>query len=232
MITVRPAGERGHSDLGWLDSRHTFSFAAYNDPRHVQFRDLRVINEDRVRPGKGFATHGHRDMEILTFVLEGALAHQDSMENGSVMHPGEVQRMSAGTGVTHSEYNHSQIEDVHFLQVWIFPETEGLTPEYEQKSFADEEKKGRLRLVASRDGRDGSVTLHQDAGVYWSILGPGQAVTHPLRPGRHAWVHLIRGAARVNNLILETGDGAAVSEEKILAFTASKPSEILLFDMK
>ena len=232
MITVRPAGERGHSDLGWLDSRHTFSFADYRDDRFVQFGDLRVINEDRVSPGKGFAPHGHRDMEILSFVLEGALAHQDSMENGSVIHPGEVQRMTAGTGVTHSEYNHSLVDETHFLQIWILPERSGLEPGYEQKAFADDEKRGRFRLVASRDGRDGSVTIHQDAGVYWSILEPGATVSQAMAPGRRAWVHLIRGAVRLNDLILETGDGAAVKGEKELSFTASRPSEVLLFDLK
>jgi hypothetical protein len=232
MITVRPAAERGHSDLGWLDSRHTFSFADYHDPKHVQFGDLRVINEDRVRPGRGFAPHGHRDMEILSFVLEGALAHQDSMENGSVIHPGEVQRMSAGTGVTHSEYNHSQVEEVHFLQIWILPETQGIAPGYEQKAFSDEEKRGRFRLVASRDGREGSVTIHQDAGVHWAILEPGRAASYAPRPGRRAWVHVIRGGVRMNGLVLEAGDGAGVTGETALEFGAGKPSEVLLFDLK
>src|SRR5207247_2933582 len=194
MIAVRPSAERGRSELGWLSSRHTFSFADYLDPRHMGFRSLRVINEDRVQPGAGFPTHGHRDMEIVTYVVAGALEHKDSLGTGSVIRPGEVQRMTAGTGVTHSEYNPSRIEPVHFLQIWLLPERQGLTPGYEQQAFSAAEMQGRLRLVASRDGRDGSVTVHQDARILAARLAPGDELVHSLAPSRHAWVQVVRGA--------------------------------------
>src|SRR5688572_16519171 len=210
MIAVRKSAERGRANHGWLDSRHTFSFADYYDPQHMGFRALRVINEDRVQPGQGFGTHAHRDMEIVSYVLAGELAHRDSLGTGSVIRPGDVQRMSAGTGVTHSELNPSPRESVHFLQIWILPEKDGLPPSYEQRHFPAEERKGRLRLVASRDARDGSLRVHQDVDVYASLLGRGDAVTHALRPGRHAWLQLARGRCAVNGVALEAGDGAAV----------------------
>jgi quercetin 2,3-dioxygenase len=231
MITLRPAGQRGRSEHGWLDSRHSFSFADYHDPRHMGFRALRVINEDRVEPGAGFPTHGHSDMEILTYVLDGAVQHRDSMGNGSVIHPGEVQRMSAGTGVTHSEYNPSKVEPVHFLQIWILPEREGLRPGYEQKAFGSDELRGKLRVVASRSGRDGSVTIHQDAELLATSLAPGDAVTHHLAAGRHAWVQVARGGISIDGTALAAGDGAAVSDVRELTLRATKPSEVLVFDL-
>ena len=231
MITVRPSAERGRSELGWLSSRHTFSFADYLDARHMGFRTLRVVNEDRVQPGGGFPTHGHRDMEIVTYVVEGALEHEDSLGTGSVIRPGEVQRMSAGTGVTHSEYNPSRTEPVHFLQIWILPERQGLAPGYEQRVFPAAEMQGRLRVVASRDGRDGSVTVHQDVRLLAARLAPGEEIVHSLAPGRHAWLQVVRGALVMNGTTLAAGDGAAVSDEARLALTASAPSELLLFDL-
>jgi len=231
MITLRRAHERGHAQHGWLESYHTFSFADYYDPRHLGFRTLRVINEDRVHPGKGFGTHPHRDMEIISYVLEGALAHQDSLGTGSVIRPGEVQRMSAGTGVTHSEFNPSQTELVHFLQIWILPERAGLPPSYEQRAFPAEEKQGKLRLVASRDGREGSVTIHQAVDLYTSVLAPCEAVTHRLTPGRHAWVQVARGTVTLNDTALSAGDGAAVSKEALLTVTTKDQAEVLLFDL-
>jgi len=231
MITRRPSQERGHTQHGWLDSYHTFSFADYHDPRHMGFRMLRVINEDRVQPGKGFGTHPHRDMEIISYVLEGALAHKDSLGTGSVIRPGEVQRMSAGTGVTHSEFNSSQTELVHFLQIWILPERTGLPPGYEQRAFPTAEKQGELRLVASRDGREGSVTIHQAVDLYASLLAPGEVVTHPLSRGRHAWVQVARGSIMLNDSPLSAGDGAAVSDETRLTVTATDQAEVLLFDL-
>jgi redox-sensitive bicupin YhaK (pirin superfamily) len=231
MITVRPAKERGHFDHGWLDTYHSFSFSEYLDPSHMGFRSLRVINEDRVDPRAGFPPHSHRDMEIITYVLAGALAHKDSMGNGSVIRPGDVQRMSAGTGVTHSEANGSETEPVHLLQIWILPEKRGITPSYEEKRFSPEEKRGRLRLVASRDGADGSVTIHQDARVYASLLDPGQTVRHTLDRGRGAWLHLVAGAATVNGTALATGDGAAIQNEGTLEIHAGEPTELLLFDL-
>ena len=231
MITVRPSDERGRSELGWLSSRHTFSFADYLDPRHMSFRSLRVVNEDRVQPGAGFPTHGHRDMEIVTYVVEGALEHKDSLGTGSVIRPGEVQRMTAGTGVTHSEYNPSRTEPVHFLQIWILPERQGLAPGYEQRAFPAAEMQGRLRLVAARDGRDGSVTVHQDVRLLAARLAPGEEIVHSLAPGRHAWLQIVRGALVMNGTTLAAGDGAAVSDEARLALTASAPSELLLFDL-
>jgi redox-sensitive bicupin YhaK (pirin superfamily) len=231
MITLRKSHERGHAQHGWLDSRHTFSFAGYHDPEHMGFRDLRVINEDRVEPARGFGTHAHRDMEILSYVLSGELAHRDSLGNGSVIRPGDVQRMSAGTGVTHSELNPSQHEPVHFLQIWILPEQDGLPPSYEQRHFPAEERAGRLRLVASRDARDGALRVHQDVEVHAGLLGRGAAVTHALRPGRHAWLQLARGRCAVNGVALEAGDGAAVSGETQLRIDAADDAELLLFDL-
>ena len=231
MITLRQAHERGHAQHGWLESYHTFSFADYYDPRHMGFRSLRVINEDRVQPGRGFGTHPHRDMEIISYVLEGALEHKDSLGTGSVITPGEVQRMSAGTGVTHSEFNSSRSELVHFLQIWILPERAGLPPGYEQRAFPAGEKRGKFRLVASRDGREGSVTIHQAVDLYTSVLAPGEAVTHRLAPGRSAWVQVARGAVTLNDTALSAGDGAAVSEEPLLTVTAKDQAEVLLFDL-
>jgi quercetin 2,3-dioxygenase len=231
MITRRVAQERGHAQHGWLESSHTFSFADYYDPRYMGFRVLRVINEDRVQPGKGFPTHSHRDMEIVSYVLEGALEHKDSLGTGAVIRPGDVQRMSAGTGVTHSEFNASHRDPVHFLQIWLLPERTGLPPSYEQRTFPDDEKQGRLRLVASRDGREGSVTLHQDVALYASLLPAGARVQHALAPGRHAWVHIARGALTLNDLPLATGDGAAVTDATLLTLTATVQAEVLLFDL-
>ena len=231
MITVRKAQERGHARHGWLESYHTFSFAGYHDPAHMGFRDLRVINEDRVAPGRGFGTHSHRDMEIVSYVLSGALAHEDSLGTGSVILPGDVQRMSAGTGVSHSELNPSASEAVHFLQIWILPERDGLAPSYEQRHFPAAERAGRLRLVASRDGREGSLRLHQDVDLFAALLGPGDAVSHSLRPGRHAFVQLARGRCELNGLPLEAGDGAAVSGETSLRLAGAQDAEALLFDL-
>ena len=231
MITLRRAGERGHFDHGWLNTYHTFSFAGYYDPTQMGFRALRVINQDIVQPKEGFPTHPHRDMEIVTYVLEGALEHKDSMGNGGVIRPGEVQRMSAGTGLTHSEYNHSGSEPVHFLQVWIQPDESGFAPSYDQKAFAADKLRGRLRLVASRTGREGSVSYQTDTDLYATLLAPGQTVTHPLRPGRHAWLHVARGAVQMNGLELAAGDGAAVSGEPVLTLAATDHAELLLFDL-
>jgi redox-sensitive bicupin YhaK (pirin superfamily) len=231
MITIRKSEDRGHAEYGWLDTRHTFSFGDYYDPDHRGFRSLRVINDDRVAPGGGFPTHPHRDMEIVTYVLAGALEHEDSMGNGSVIRAGEVQRMSAGTGITHSEYNHSRADPVHLLQIWIHPERTGLQPGYEQKAFPNEEKRGRLCLVASRDGQDGSVTIHQDAAVYATRLASDERVRHDLLPGRHAWVHVARGVSRVNGQRLTAGDGAAFSEVRTIEIVGVEDAEVLLFDL-
>ena len=231
MISIRRGNDRGRTRLDWLDSRHTFSFGEYHDPRHMGFRALRVINEDRVEPGRGFGTHGHRDMEIVTYVLEGALRHRDSMGNGSIIRPGDVQRMTAGTGVTHSEENPSAVEPVHFLQIWILPERDGLRPGYEQRTFGDDEKRGMLRLVASRDGHDGSVTVHQDVELSAAILDPGEEIAHPLQHGRHAWLQVVRGAVALDGVALVAGDGAAVSGVPTIALRATAPSEVLVFDL-
>jgi quercetin 2,3-dioxygenase len=232
MISVRRSDERGTSNLGWLDSRHTFSFGEYYDAGHMGFGPLRVINEDRVRPGAGFGTHGHRDMEIISYVLEGALEHKDSIGTGSVIRPGDVQRMSAGTGIRHSEFNHSEKEAVHFLQIWLLPERDGLPPSYEQKTFADDEKRGRLRLVASRDGRDGSVTVHQDAEVFAAVLNEGETVSHALPAGRKAWLQVVRGAVALNGAELGAGDGAQAMDVSALEVSGrSDGSEILLFSL-
>jgi len=233
MVTVRPANERGHADHGWLDTHHTFSFDTYYDPRHMGFRTLRVINEDVVQPGHGFPTHGHRDMEIVTYVLEGELAHKDNMGNGSTIRPGDVQRMSAGTGVRHSEFNHSPTELVHLLQIWVLPSAQGLPPSYQQKRFEEAEKRGRLRLIASQDGREGSVRIHQDVSVYAALLGRGVTVHHPFQAGRHGWVQVAKGAASVNGAELRAGDGAAISGEGAVEIGGREEgdSEVLLFDL-
>jgi redox-sensitive bicupin YhaK (pirin superfamily) len=231
MIKVRRAGERGHFDFGWLDTYHTFSFGDYFDPRFMGFRALRVINEDFVAAGRGFPTHPHRDMEIITYVMSGALQHRDSMGNGSVIRPGDVQRMSAGTGVTHSEANPSPDEPVHLLQIWIMPGELGIRPGYEQKAFADEEKRGALRLVASPAGDDGSVRIHQDARLYAALVEAGQEVVHPIARGRHAWVQVARGQIELNGQPLAQSDGAAVSEEDELRIVGREPSEVLVFDL-
>ena len=232
MIRIRRNGERGRAEHGWLSSRHTFSFADYHDPEQMGFRDLRVINEDRVQPGKGFGTHAHRDMEILTWVLAGALEHRDSLGNGSTIRPGDAQRMSAGTGVTHSEYNPSPGEPVHFLQIWILPAQPGIPPSYEQKHFPEAERRNALRLLASPDARDGSVRIHQDAAVHAALLDPGNSVRHGLGPGRHAWVQVARGAVDVNGSALHAGDGAALGDETAVELTAREPSEVVLFDLR
>lgn len=231
MLRIRKSSERGHADHGWLNTYHSFSFAIYYDQAHMGFRDLCVINEDRVQPGMGFPTHPHRDMEIISYVLEGALQHKDSMGNGSVICPGEVQRMSAGTGITHSEFNHSKSELVHFLQIWIQPDRHGIIPEYEQKMFPDNEKQGVLRLIASQDGRYGSVTIHQDANLYASLLEPTEEVAHVIPAGRHVWLQVVRGSVLANGLRLDQSDGAAVSNEERLTVLAQEKAEILLIDL-
>jgi quercetin 2,3-dioxygenase len=232
MITIRKSAERGHFDHGWLDTRHTFSFAGYHDPEHMGFTELRVINEDRVQPGEGFGRHGHRDMEIISWVLDGELAHRDSTDGGGVLRPGEVQRMSAGTGVTHSEFNGSREKPVHFLQVWILPDRPGHPPSYEQKAVSEEARRGRLALIASPDGADGSTTIHQDARVYATLLGGEEHVEHALAPGRHGWVQVARGRVAVNGRVLEAGDGAALSGEEAIRLTAQgAPGEALVFDL-
>ena len=231
MLTVRKAEERGHANHGWLNSWHTFSFADYQDPRHMGFGPLRVINDDSVEPGQGFGTHGHRDMEIITYVLDGALEHKDSMGNGSIIRPGSVQRMSAGTGVRHSEFNPSRDEGVHFLQIWIEPKITGVKPGYEEKQFGPAEKKGQLRLIASSDGREGSVMIHQDATVYAAMLDGKDAVTHRLARGRCAYVHVARGAVKVNGTALMDGDGARVENESSIELKDAREAEVLLFDL-
>jgi redox-sensitive bicupin YhaK (pirin superfamily) len=231
MIRVRKAAERGHFNHGWLDTYHTFSFGDYYDPAHVSFRSLRVVNDDRVQPGQGFGMHGHRDMEIVTYVLEGALAHQDSLGNGSIIRAGELQRMTAGTGVRHSEFNPSDKEWVHFYQIWLLPDRKGLAPGYEQRSLGEEEKRGRFRLAASPDGADGSLTIHQDARLYLASLLPGQAVSHSLQPGRAAWLQVLRGRVDFLGHDLAAGDGVALTGENAVAVQAPVPSEVLLFDL-
>ena len=231
MIRIRKAAERGHFDHGWLDTYHTFSFSRYYDPRQMGFRSLRVINEDRVSPGKGFGLHPHENMEIVTYVLEGGLAHRDSLGTGSVIRPGELQRMTAGTGITHSEANPSPTEPVHLYQIWLLPEREGLEPGYEQKAFPAEERRNRLRLVASPDGAEGSLTIRQDARILLGTLEEGKPVSYTLREGRHAWLQVLRGAVDLNGVALAAGDGAAVSEESGLAIRARGPSEVMLFDL-
>jgi redox-sensitive bicupin YhaK (pirin superfamily) len=231
VIRIRKSDERGHFSHGWLDTYHTFSFDHYYDPNFMGFRSLRVINEDRVQPGMGFPTHPHSDMEILTYLLEGALQHRDSMGTGSIIRPGELQRMNAGTGITHSEFNASRTEPVHLLQIWLLPERKGLKPSYEQKAFPEAERRGRLRLVASHDGRDGSLTVHQDVSLYAGLLEPGQKVTHRLEPGRSAWVQVARGKVQMNGSALEVGDGAAISKQQEIELGSEDAAEILLFDL-
>jgi redox-sensitive bicupin YhaK (pirin superfamily) len=232
MITIRRAEERGHFDFGWLNTYHSFSFGDYYDPKHTSFRTLRVINEDFVQAGHGFPTHGHRDMEIVTYILQGALEHRDSMGTGSIIRRGDAQRMSAGTGVTHSEANPSPDEPVHLLQIWIFPSEQGLQPEYEEKKFSDDEKRNKLRLIVSPDGGDGSVKIHQDAKIFASLLDDGQEVVHSLGDGRGAWLQVAAGSVKLNDVSLKQGDGAAVSQESKLRITAEGLAEVLLFDLK
>ncbi|MDB6019326.1 MAG: Pirin domain protein [Pedosphaera sp.] len=230
-IQIRKADERGHANHGWLESFHTFSFANYYDPSHMGFRSLRVINDDTVAGGGGFGTHPHRDMEIITYVLSGALEHRDSLGNGAVMKSGDVQHITAGTGVQHSEFNYSPIEPVHFLQIWILPDQKSLTPGYEQKSFTNELKSGRLNLVAAGTPRDGALKIHQDADLFIGKLGAGDKVTHELKPNRHAWLQVAEGAVNLNGHDLKTGDGVAVNDEKLLTLTGKEPSQVLLFDL-
>ena len=231
MITLRKSSDRGQADHGWLHSLHSFSFADYYDPREMGWGALRVINEDRVEPGQGFGTHGHRDMEIISYVLAGELEHKDSMGNGTIIRPGDVQRMSAGSGVRHSEFNPSPHSPVHFLQIWIEPATLGMAPSYEQNFFAPEDKRGQLRLVASRDGREGSVTIHRDVDLYASLLAPGEQVSHSLAAKRMAYLHLVHGAVSVNGVQLKTGDAAKIETEQKLTIAADADSEVLLFDL-
>jgi len=232
MISVRHAAERGTANFGWLDSRHTFSFGDYYDRKQMGFGPLRVINEDRVSPGQGFGTHGHRDMEIISYVLEGALEHKDSIGTGSVIRPGDVQIMSAGTGIRHSEFNHSKTESVHFLQIWVVPDRDGIAPRYEQKTFPDADKRGRLRLVGSSDGRDGSVVIHQDVNLFAAILNTGEQVTQALPTHRKGWLQVARGAVVLNGQDLHTGDGAAVEGEPAITVTGKTDgAEILVFDL-
>jgi hypothetical protein len=231
MIHIRKAAERGHFDHGWLDTYHTFSFGDYHDPAHMGFRALRVINDDRVDPGQGFGMHGHRDMEIVTYVLEGALQHRDSMGNGSIIRAGEFQRMSAGTGVRHSEFNPSTDEVVHLYQIWLLPERKGLEPSYEELAADEEQKRGRFRLVASPEGAEGAMTIHQDVRLYLASLLSGQTVSHEIEPGRAAWVQVLRGSVRVLNSDLSEGDGVAVEDERAVAVQATAGCEVLLFDL-
>ena len=231
MITVRRSADRGHASHGWLDSYHTFSFADYHDPRFMGFSVLRVLNQDRVTPGQGFGTHGHRDMEIVSYVLEGTLEHKDSLGTGSQMRPGDVQLMSAGTGVMHSEFNPSRTEGLHFLQMWILPHARGTKPRYEQKHFAEEERRGRLHLVVAPDGRDGALTIGQDARLYVSVLGPGEHVEHALAPGRGAWLHVARGRVRAGGEVLGPGDGAALEGEPSIALAGEERADLVLWDL-
>ncbi len=231
MLIRRPAAERGHENHGWLDSWHSFSFADYYDPAHMGFRALRVINEDRVEPGHGFGAHGHREMEIVSYVLAGALRHDDSTGTGSVIRPGDVQRMSAGTGVRHSERNLSPDEQVHFLQIWLLPSVPGVRPSYEQKSFSAEERRGRLRLVASPDGSDGSVSLHADVRLYAGLFDANESTELALATGRHAWVQVARGHARVSGVELESGDGLAISDDPRVRIEGTQGAELLVFDL-
>ena len=231
MIQIRKSDERGHANHGWLDTHFTFSFADYEDPKHVHFRTLRVMNDDRVAGGGGFPMHPHRDMEIVTYVLEGALEHRDSLGNGSVIKPGDIQYMSAGTGVTHSEFNASETEPVHLYQIWMFPERQGLKPTYGQKNFSEAEKRAKLRLLVSSDGRDGSVRIRQDNDLYATVLRPGETVKHELKPERHAYVQVARGSVTLNGKRLDEGDGAAISDEKTVELKGQREAEVLLFDL-
>ncbi|HEY9778814.1 MAG TPA: pirin family protein [Leptolyngbyaceae cyanobacterium] len=231
MITLRQSSDRGHANHGWLDSYHTFSFANYYDPNHMGFRALRVINEDWVQSGKGFGTHGHRDMEIITYVLDGVLEHKDSLGNGAVITPGEVQRMSAGTGIMHSEFNPSQTEPVHLLQIWILPDRQGLQPSYEQRAFGVEERQGKLRLIAARDGREGAVTIHQDVDLYSAVLQKGDRLSYQLQPNRYGWLQVAKGEVSLNGNALKAGDAVALSEAESLKIGTDTNAEILLFDL-
>jgi redox-sensitive bicupin YhaK (pirin superfamily) len=231
MIQIRKAEQRGHADHNWLNTYHTFSFASYYDPAHMGFRSLRVMNEDRVVAGKGFGTHPHRDMEIVSYVLEGALEHKDSMGNGEVLRPGEFQRITAGTGITHSEFNPSKDEPAHFYQIWLLPESNGLPPGYEQKRFDDDRMRNALRLVASRDGEGGSLTIHQDARIYLSKLDAGKTIEFTIPSGRHAWLQVLRGGVTLNGGAMQTSDGATVSDETTLTIRATADAEIMLFDL-
>lgn len=231
MIRLRPSNERGHFDHGWLNTYHTFSFSSYQDPEHERFRSLRVMNEDFVAGGQGFGEHGHRDMEIVTYVLSGALAHKDSMGNGEVLRPGEFQRMTAGKGIRHSEFNASPDEPVHLYQIWLLPDRNGHEPSYEQKPFDSAGRRNRLQLVASPDGAEGSLTIHQDARIYLADLDADRELTLDLKPGRHAWLQVLRGAVELNGVRMETSDGAAVSEEAALRLRASGAAEVMLFDL-
>ena len=231
MITLRQSSDRGHANHGWLDSYHTFSFANYYDPNHMGFRALRVINEDWVQSGKGFGTHRHRDMEIITYVLDGALEHKDSLGNGAVITPGEVQRMSAGTGIMHSEFNPSQTEPVHLLQIWILPDRQGLQPSYEQRAFGLEERQGKLRLIAARDGREGAVTIHQDVDLYSAVLQKGDRLSYQLQPNRYGWLQVAKGEVSLNGNALKAGDAVALSEAESLKIGTDTNAEILLFDL-
>ncbi len=231
MITLRKSGDRGHADHGWLKSFHSFSFADYHDPRHMGWGNLRVINEDRIAPGTGFGTHGHRDMEIISYVLDGALAHKDNLGNGTAILPGDVQRMSAGRGVLHSEFNHSQTGATHFLQIWVIPDERGVDPGYEQKHFDADAKRGRLRLVASRDARDGSVRMHADASLYAGLFDGDESAELALDPARKAYVQLLRGSLRLNGQRLNAGDGALIEAESMLRLTQGEQSEVLVFDL-
>ncbi len=231
MLAIRKAADRGRASLGWLDSRHTFSFGHYHDPDFMGFGPLRVINEDRVQPGRGFDTHGHRDMEIISYVLDGALKHKDSMGNGSIIRPGDVQRMSAGSGVLHSEFNASDTDPVHFLQIWILPRAQGMAPGYEQEHFAAADKRGKLRLVGSSDGRDGSVTIHRDVDLYVAMLEAGEVVSFELAAGRKGWVQVARGAMQLNGMALDAGDGVAVDGPRTLILSGVSKGEVLLFDL-
>ncbi len=231
MIIKRPAHERGHADHGWLVTHHTFSFAHYHDPAHMGFRSLRVINDDIVRPGQGFGTHGHRDMEIITYVIEGALEHKDSLGTGSVLRPGDVQRMSAGSGVTHSEFNHSRTGDLRLLQIWVLPASAGLEPGYEEKHFPAADRQGRLRLIVAPDGAGDALSIHQDVRLYAGLLDRNDEARLALEPGRHAWVQVVRGRVAVNGEELVTGDGAAISDEQALEFTGLDEVEFLVFDL-
>ena len=232
MLEIRRAHERGHANFGWLDSWHTFSFGRYHDPRQVGFSDLLVINDDTVQPGQGFGTHPHRDMEIFSYVLEGALEHQDSMGTGSVIRPGDVQMMSAGTGITHSEFNHSKSELVHFLQIWIVPDREGVAPRYQQKNFPESDKRGRLRLIISPDGAEGSLSVYQDARVRAGLFDGAERCEHRLAPGRYAYVHVARGELSVNGNRFTAGDGARIRNEERIALEQGKAAEVLLFDLR
>lgn len=231
MQTIRHAAERGRASLGWLDSRHTFSFGQYHDPQHMGFGPLRVINEDWIQPGQGFGMHGHQDMEIITYIVEGALEHKDSMGSGSVIRRGDVQRMSAGTGVMHSEFNHSKEDLVHLLQIWILPKRRGLAPGYEEKTFDSASKQGRLRLIGSRDARDGSVTIHQDVDLYAGVLEAGDSVAHEVAAGRKAWLQVVQGDVDLHEQALGAGDGVAIDAAGKLAIAARSDAEVLLFDM-